>query len=109
VQCGDREMASRHLRFPSCLCASSQQASSLGNDIIFAILIVNLLCMCSAGGGTGGLAAKDQAGNDIKASSYLKTHLPGDYSLAQGLKVRAFSDFLFHSSQFNISSPPVPQ
>lgn len=47
--------------------------------------------LCSAGGGSGGLAAKDQAGNDIKASSYLKTHPAGDYSLAQGLKVSLFS------------------
>eukprot|EP00892_Ulva_mutabilis_P011381 jgi/Ulvmu1/8615/UM046_0013.1 len=40
----------------------------------------------SAGGGSGGLAAKDQAGNDLKATTYLKTHTAGDYSLAQGLK-----------------------
>lgn len=47
----------------------------------------NQSIMCSAGGGGGGLAAKDQAGNTIKATSYLKTHPVGDYSLCQGLKV----------------------
>jgi cytochrome b6-f complex iron-sulfur subunit len=40
----------------------------------------------SAGGGSGGIPAKDQAGNDIKASAYVKTHPKGDYTLAQGLK-----------------------
>lgn len=40
----------------------------------------------SAGGAGGGLAAKDQAGNTIKSSAYLKTHPAGDYSLCQGLK-----------------------
>jgi cytochrome b6-f complex iron-sulfur subunit len=36
--------------------------------------------------GAGGIAAKDAAGNDIKASAWLKTHQPGDRSLTQGLK-----------------------
>lgn len=40
----------------------------------------------SAGGGTGGVTAKDALGNDISVSEYLKTHLSGDRSLAQGLK-----------------------
>merc|ERR1719231_1561436 len=40
----------------------------------------------SAGGGGGGIAAKDKLGNDIKASEWLKTHLPNDHTLAQGLK-----------------------
>ncbi|KXZ51158.1 hypothetical protein GPECTOR_13g645 [Gonium pectorale] len=40
----------------------------------------------SAGGGGGGQAAKDALGNDIKAGEWLKTHLPGDRSLSQGLK-----------------------
>lgn len=39
-----------------------------------------------SGGGSGGLAAKDAAGNDVKASSYLKTHPAGDVNLVQGLK-----------------------
>lgn len=38
-----------------------------------------------AGGGSG-LAAKDALGNDVKQSSWLKTHPPGDRSLVQGLK-----------------------
>ncbi|KAG2501434.1 hypothetical protein HYH03_001217 [Edaphochlamys debaryana] len=40
----------------------------------------------SAGGGGGGQAAKDALGNDVKVADWLKTHLPGDHSLAQGLK-----------------------
>ncbi len=39
------------------------------------------------GGGSGGQVAKDALGNNVKASSWLTTHLPGDRSLAQGLKV----------------------
>lgn len=38
-----------------------------------------------AGAGEG-LPAKDALGNDIKASEWIKTHPPGDRSLAQGLK-----------------------
>jgi cytochrome b6-f complex iron-sulfur subunit len=40
----------------------------------------------SSGGGSGGQAAKDALGNDVKADAWLKTHLPGDRSLTQGLK-----------------------
>jgi cytochrome b6-f complex iron-sulfur subunit len=40
----------------------------------------------SAGGGTGGITAKDALGNDIVVSEYLTTHLAGDRTLAQGLK-----------------------
>lgn len=43
---------------------------------------------CSAGGGGGGTVAKDALGNDVKASSWLKTHPAGDRSLSQGLKAR---------------------
>ncbi|CAD7703996.1 unnamed protein product [Ostreobium quekettii] len=39
-----------------------------------------------AGGGGGAQAAKDALGNDVKASEWVKTHLPGDRSLTQGLK-----------------------
>jgi len=39
-----------------------------------------------AAGGGGGIAAKDAAGNDVKASAWLTTHLAGDRSLTQGLK-----------------------
>eukprot|EP00252_Welwitschia_mirabilis_P021340 TRINITY_DN545_c0_g2_i1.p1 TRINITY_DN545_c0_g2~~TRINITY_DN545_c0_g2_i1.p1 ORF type:complete len:224 (+),score=42.67 TRINITY_DN545_c0_g2_i1:137-808(+) len=39
-----------------------------------------------SGSGAGGLVAKDAIGNDIKASEWLKTHPPGDRTLAQGLK-----------------------
>ena len=48
------------------------------------MLIANL---CSSGGGDGGIAAKDALGNDVKAVDWLKTHLKGDHSLTQGLKV----------------------
>lgn len=44
---------------------------------------------CRAGGGTGGQAAKDALGNDIKAESWLATHPKGDRNLSQGLKVRS--------------------
>jgi len=40
----------------------------------------------SAGVGGAGQPAKDANGNDIKKAAWLKTHLPGDYSLTQGLK-----------------------
>eukprot|EP01026_Neomeris_dumetosa_P046102 TRINITY_DN3919_c0_g2_i1.p2 TRINITY_DN3919_c0_g2~~TRINITY_DN3919_c0_g2_i1.p2 ORF type:complete len:216 (+),score=30.28 TRINITY_DN3919_c0_g2_i1:92-739(+) len=40
----------------------------------------------SSGGGAGGQTAKDALGNDIKQSEWVKTHKPGDRSLAQGLK-----------------------
>jgi hypothetical protein len=43
----------------------------------------------SGGGGGGGQPAKDAQGNDVKKSAWLKTHLPGDRTLTQGLKVRA--------------------
>eukprot|EP00873_Tetraselmis_striata_P035300 jgi/Tetstr1/455564/TSEL_042383.t1 len=40
----------------------------------------------SAGGGGGGTVAKDALGNDVKASAWLSTHQPKDYSLCQGIK-----------------------
>jgi len=40
----------------------------------------------SSGGGTGGQAAKDALGGDVKAQAWLTTHLAGDRSLTQGLK-----------------------
>eukprot|EP00355_Strombidium_rassoulzadegani_P006273 CAMPEP_0168627292 /NCGR_PEP_ID=MMETSP0449_2-20121227/11152_1 /TAXON_ID=1082188 /ORGANISM="Strombidium rassoulzadegani, Strain ras09" /LENGTH=206 /DNA_ID=CAMNT_0008669473 /DNA_START=71 /DNA_END=691 /DNA_ORIENTATION=- len=40
----------------------------------------------STGGGTGGTVAKDALGNDIKASAWLASHQPKDYSLCQGIK-----------------------
>lgn len=39
-----------------------------------------------AGGGTGGVSAKDALGNDIFSKPYLEEKLAGDHSLAQGLK-----------------------
>lgn len=49
-----------------------------------------LTCMraaiCRAAGGGNALAAKDALGNDVKKSSWLKTHPAGDRSLVQGLK-----------------------
>ena len=42
----------------------------------------------SGGGGGAGQAAKDATGADIKSKVWLKTHLPGDHTLSQGLKVR---------------------
>ena len=40
----------------------------------------------SSGSTGGGLTAKDALGNDIVFSEYVKTHVAGDRSLAQGLK-----------------------
>lgn len=40
----------------------------------------------SAGGGSGGQAAKDALGNDVKLAQWLATHQKGDRSLVQGLK-----------------------
>jgi len=40
----------------------------------------------SSGGGSGGQAAKDALGNDVKETEWLKTHPVGDHSLTQGLK-----------------------
>ncbi|MGI0493866.1 cytochrome b6-f complex iron-sulfur subunit [Alkalinema pantanalense CENA528] len=48
--------------------------------------VVNYFIPPSAGGSGGGATAKDALGNDIVVSEYLTTHLPGDRSLAQGLK-----------------------
>ena len=42
----------------------------------------------SGGGGGAGQPAKDATGADIKSKVWLKTHLPGDHTLSQGLKVR---------------------
>ncbi|CAG9461780.1 unnamed protein product [Pedinophyceae sp. YPF-701] len=39
-----------------------------------------------SGGGGGAQPAKDALGNSIKSKSWLKDHLAGDHSLAQGLK-----------------------
>lgn len=39
-----------------------------------------------AGGGDGGIPAKDALGNDILAKEWLETHPANDRSLAQGLK-----------------------
>jgi cytochrome b6-f complex iron-sulfur subunit len=39
-----------------------------------------------AGGGAGGITAKDALGNDLVAKDYLASKLAGDRSLAQGLK-----------------------
>ena len=44
--------------------------------------------MCSVGGAGGGIPAKDQAGNIVKASEYLEKYPKGDVHLSQGLKVR---------------------
>ena len=48
-----------------------------------------------SGGGSGGIAAKDALGNDVKASEWLKTHPAGDHNLVQGLKVGCCAAFTF--------------
>ena len=39
-----------------------------------------------AGGGSGGVSARDALGNEIFAEAYLASKSAGDHSLAQGLK-----------------------
>jgi cytochrome b6-f complex iron-sulfur subunit len=39
-----------------------------------------------SGGGSGGQAARDAAGNEVKLSAWLKEHKSGDRTLVQGLK-----------------------
>ena len=51
-------------------------------------LTIHLLPNRSGGGGGAGQPAKDATGADIKSKAWLKTHLPGDHTLSQGLKVR---------------------
>lgn len=51
------------------------------------VSLLFLACDCSVGGGAGGQVAKDALGNDVKKSTWLKTHPIGDRSLTQGLKV----------------------
>jgi len=48
--------------------------------------VVSYFIPKSAGGGGGGLTAKDKLGNDIVASAFLASHQAGDRTLAQGLK-----------------------
>ena len=50
----------------------------------------------SGGGGGAGQAAKDATGADIKSKVWLKTHLPGDHTLSQGLKVRVAAPHRIH-------------
>jgi hypothetical protein len=49
--------------------------------------VPSIASVCSSGGGSGGQAAKDALGNDVKTASWLATHQKGDRSLTQGLKV----------------------
>jgi hypothetical protein len=44
--------------------------------------------LCSGGGGSTGLVAKDALGNTVTQSGWLAAHQNGDHSLVQGLKVR---------------------
>ncbi|MGQ4650194.1 cytochrome b6-f complex iron-sulfur subunit [Lyngbya aestuarii] len=48
--------------------------------------IVKYFVPPSSGGKGGGVIAKDALGNDIVVSEFLENHLPGDRTLAQGLK-----------------------
>lgn len=48
--------------------------------------IVKYFIPPSAGGGTGGVLAKDAQGNNVVASQFLASHNPGDRTLTQGLK-----------------------
>jgi cytochrome b6-f complex iron-sulfur subunit len=60
---------------------------SVGGVVAGALFpVVNYFIPPSAGGGGGGVLAKDALGNDIVVSEYLKTHLAGDRTLAQGIK-----------------------
>jgi len=48
--------------------------------------IVKYFVPPNTGGGGGGVVAKDAAGNNVKASEFIATHVAGDRTLAQGLK-----------------------
>lgn len=48
--------------------------------------IVKYFLPPSSGGAGGGITAKDELGNDVKASEFLQAHNAGDRTLVQGLK-----------------------
>jgi cytochrome b6-f complex iron-sulfur subunit len=48
--------------------------------------IVKYFLPPSSGAAGGGITAKDELGNDVKASQFLQAHGAGDRSLVQGLK-----------------------
>jgi cytochrome b6-f complex iron-sulfur subunit len=60
---------------------------SVGGVVAGALFpVVNYFIPPSSGGSGGGVTARDAMGNDIVVSEYLKTHLAGDRTLAQGIK-----------------------
>ena len=42
---------------------------------------VNFFIPANAGGGSGGIAAKDANGDDVKADAWVKAHPAGSYQL----------------------------
>lgn len=50
---------------------------------------LNIFIPPSTKGGAGAETARDAMGNVVKASEWLKTHMPGDRSLVQGLQGEA--------------------
>jgi len=60
--------------------------SVAGPLLVLPAVLISFLVPAKSGGGGGGIAAKDALGNDVVIADWLKTHLPGDRSLVQGLK-----------------------
>ncbi|GAB4818552.1 hypothetical protein N2152v2_005598 [Parachlorella kessleri] len=64
------------------LLAGAIGAPTVGLAVPYALFFVPP----KSGGGGSGEVAKDALGNDVKATTWLATHQPGDRSLSQGLK-----------------------
>jgi len=60
--------------------------SIAGPVLVLPAVLISYLVPAKSGGGGGGIAAKDALGNDVVIADWVKSHLPGDRSLVQGLK-----------------------
>ncbi|OAE31692.1 hypothetical protein AXG93_3384s1660 [Marchantia polymorpha subsp. ruderalis] len=84
-----------------CSAAASDRVPDMGKRQLMNLLLLGAISLPTAGllgpylyflvppgsGGAGaGVTAKDALGNDITLKGWLKTHQPGDRTLAQGLK-----------------------
>ena len=61
--------------------------SVAGPLLVLPAVLISYLTPARAGGGGGGIAAKDALGNDVVITEWLKTNGPGARKLVQGLKV----------------------
>merc|ERR1719253_2062879 len=60
--------------------------SVAGPLLVLPAVLISYLTPAKAGGGGGGLVAKDALGNDVKVDAWLATHPAGSRALVQGLK-----------------------